>query len=63
MNRRLKTDLTFLLKNARQLKTVIPYIFVCFCVSVTSRCVLVYMLTYAYECIRGTEVRHNENEK
>ena len=55
MKTRLKTDLIFLLKNARQLYTVIPYIVVCFCVSVTSCCDLVYMLTYAYECIRGTE--------
>ena len=31
--------------------------------SVSFCCVLVYILTYAYECIRGTEFSYNENDK
>ena len=36
-----------------------------FFVSVSSCCVLVYMLTYVYECIRGTKFSYmyNESEK
>ena len=47
-------SLIFLLKKCKTIVNCDSIHFVCFCVSVSSCCVLVYMLTYAYECIRGT---------
>ena len=42
---------------------MMPYICVCaFCVSVSSCCILVYMLTYVYECFTGKKFSYNENE-
>ena len=37
--------------------------FVCFYVSVSSCSVLVYVLTYVYECFMGKEFNYNENGK
>ena len=57
MNRKLKTDFRFLLTKATQ-NCIFMCAFLCVC---NSCCVLVYVLTYVYECFIGTEFSYNEN--
>ena len=41
----------------------ILHIFMCLCVSVSSCCVLVYILTYVHECFMEKEFSYSENGK
>ena len=60
MNRKLKIDFRFLVTKATRDCAMHC---LCFCVSVSSRCVLVHVLTYVYDCFIGKELSCNENGK